>query len=514
MADSTLRWREMLPIVTRELRVASKRRATYRLRLIVALLGAGGLLLGAMLAGPSVEMGQWLFRIMSGVMLGGASLAGLVLTADCISKEKREGTLGLLFLTRLVGADVALGKLGVAVLCGGSVAFAAAPFLAVSICLGGVTAREFCEMSALLVFLLAYSLVLGIFISTLFRREVVVSLLFCLAMFLPVIATPLAILKWKTLPEFYAQINPFFPALKMIEGGFFLPAEYLRPTLIFQTFAMVAMLGFSCAYLPWTVRSREAGAQRKEPTRLRRASHRAILDSNPMLWLGERKNHPLVLLFLCAGLRLCLGFSSKTPFEVDLAYILLLAILPKLFVLWQSSGMMAAERESGFLETVLTTPIPSSEVLQGKMRAMKRQIFPTLLFALLVQWMTATKWWSAAGAIPWETTSLFVAMIMLLVDVHTIAWVGMWQGLVARDRRRALIGAALWGCIGPWLPVLLIGAVFQIIFDPTIREPALVIAPALIIANACSIAIACLAMAQLHEKFRSTATETWSLKPI
>ncbi|HQU46125.1 MAG TPA: hypothetical protein PK867_25150, partial [Pirellulales bacterium] len=37
-----------------------------------------------------------------------------MLTADCISSERREGTLGLLFLTDLRGHDVVLGKLVVA----------------------------------------------------------------------------------------------------------------------------------------------------------------------------------------------------------------------------------------------------------------------------------------------------------------------------------------------------------------------------------------------------------------
>ena len=40
----------------------------------------------------------------------GSAIAGLVLTADCISQERREGTLGLLFLTDLRGPDVALGN--------------------------------------------------------------------------------------------------------------------------------------------------------------------------------------------------------------------------------------------------------------------------------------------------------------------------------------------------------------------------------------------------------------------
>src|SRR5262245_11085655 len=134
MLENRLRWREMLPIVTRELRLASRRRATYRLRVVVAALGAFEVVAGGMIDGASVQFGLWLFRLTSLVMLAAASLAGLVLTADCISREKREGTLGLLFLTRLVGADVVLGKLTVAALSGGSVAFAAAPFLAFSIC--------------------------------------------------------------------------------------------------------------------------------------------------------------------------------------------------------------------------------------------------------------------------------------------------------------------------------------------------------------------------------------------
>ena len=37
-------------------------------------------------------------------------VAGRRFTADCLSEEKREGTLGLLFLTDLKGYDVVLGK--------------------------------------------------------------------------------------------------------------------------------------------------------------------------------------------------------------------------------------------------------------------------------------------------------------------------------------------------------------------------------------------------------------------
>jgi len=40
------------------------------------------------------------------VAFGFTLLCGVFLTSDCLSEEKREGTLGLLFLTDLKGFDI------------------------------------------------------------------------------------------------------------------------------------------------------------------------------------------------------------------------------------------------------------------------------------------------------------------------------------------------------------------------------------------------------------------------
>src|SRR5262245_32512491 len=102
-----------LPIVTRELRVASRRRSTYWLRsgatLVVILLGTWLFLL--MQTGPQQERSAYLFGTLTGSAVLYALLSGVRATADCLSEEKREGTLGLLFLTDLKGYDVVLGKL-------------------------------------------------------------------------------------------------------------------------------------------------------------------------------------------------------------------------------------------------------------------------------------------------------------------------------------------------------------------------------------------------------------------
>src|ERR1700731_2370178 len=103
-----------LPIVARELRVAARLTATYRNRMIVAgvvtLVGILMMLIGGLGSAPS-EVGAGIFRTLVGLALSFCFFEGVRKTADCISEEKREGTLGLLFLTDLKGYDIVLGKL-------------------------------------------------------------------------------------------------------------------------------------------------------------------------------------------------------------------------------------------------------------------------------------------------------------------------------------------------------------------------------------------------------------------
>jgi ABC-type transport system involved in cytochrome c biogenesis permease component len=104
-----------LPIVDRELRVASRRNGTYRTRLAVALAASviSGFLLYFYAANPGITrqlLGQYLFRALSGLALAYSLFAGRLWTADCLSEERRQGTLGLLFLTDLRGYDVVFGK--------------------------------------------------------------------------------------------------------------------------------------------------------------------------------------------------------------------------------------------------------------------------------------------------------------------------------------------------------------------------------------------------------------------
>ena len=67
-------------------------------------------LLMFMLAGPSRSAGNFMFTFLSWYTLLTTLLAGIFLASDSLSEERREGTLGLLFLTDLKSYDIVLGK--------------------------------------------------------------------------------------------------------------------------------------------------------------------------------------------------------------------------------------------------------------------------------------------------------------------------------------------------------------------------------------------------------------------
>src|SRR5207237_5759271 len=157
-----------LPIVDRELRVAARRPATYWTRLVFAIAGAGivslALLFAAAAQTGASGIGGWLFYFLSLLALGFSAFAGVFLTADCLSEEKREGTLGLLFLTDLKGYDVVLGKLMATSLNAFYGLVAIFPVLALPLVMGGVTFSEFCRVMLALVNTLLFSLGMVVFI--------------------------------------------------------------------------------------------------------------------------------------------------------------------------------------------------------------------------------------------------------------------------------------------------------------------------------------------------------------
>src|SRR5215212_11522364 len=100
----------MWPIILRELRAGSRRWTTYWLRL----LGAGAVIVAIFFwfegQNSSRRAGSELFAIMHRIVFGGIWVLAPLLACDCLSQEKREGTLGLLFLTNLKARHIVAAK--------------------------------------------------------------------------------------------------------------------------------------------------------------------------------------------------------------------------------------------------------------------------------------------------------------------------------------------------------------------------------------------------------------------
>src|SRR5437016_4980222 len=101
-----------LPVVERELRVAARRGTThwarFALTLVLALVTISELSTNRS-SSPGLVAASVFKWLVSGAFV--LACAACALTADTLSGERREGTLGLLFLAGLRPWDLTLGKL-------------------------------------------------------------------------------------------------------------------------------------------------------------------------------------------------------------------------------------------------------------------------------------------------------------------------------------------------------------------------------------------------------------------
>src|ERR1043166_8399953 len=127
----------------RELRVQARRPFNYWLRLAVAVTISLilGLNLGTATRGSTnpAEIGSWAFALVHSCVFFFIWIFVPTLTADCLAREKREDTLGLMFLTPLSARAIVLGKSLVHFIRASTCVRLVVPFLAVAILFGGVT---------------------------------------------------------------------------------------------------------------------------------------------------------------------------------------------------------------------------------------------------------------------------------------------------------------------------------------------------------------------------------------
>jgi hypothetical protein len=484
----------VLPIVDRELRVAARRAGTYRIRLwaaLAAMLLAAWKYLGFTWQGLSpASQGRSLFYTLSGLAFLYCLGIGARVTSDCVSEEKRQGTLGLLFLTDLRGLDVVFGKLAASSLNSFYGLLAVVPLLAMSLLLGGVTFMEFSRMVLVLLNALFFSLSVGLFVSTVSRNERKAMFGTVLAVLSPalipfsVLFFMVIVLEWFQDPSEWMRlfpfmmVNPIFPFLLSLLRS--MPIFLAIPDWSFWvSLAVVHALSWivlivSAIILPAIWKDRPRTATRANPLSLterwrvwsqgdpqqRRALRARLLGRNPYLWLvsRDRLKPAYTWFFLFSMIAVWLwGYWQHHEVMFDfyplVPTVILVHCFLKVWVISEVSHRLVEDQRNGALELLLSTPLGIVEILEGQRLALIRQFGRPVLALCAIEMVVFRSAYPLAVILP--------VLIMLVADLFTLMWVAMRLSLSARGINEVLLKSSVWVLLLPWMACLLAWPLFE-----------------------------------------------------
>ena len=478
-------WNAMLPVVHRELLAASRRSGTYHARVGTALIGLVPMVWIYLISGasaPASSLGKSLFTGLSILAFVFSLLAGTWLTSDCVSSEKREGTLGLLFLTDLNGFDILIGKLVSSSFAAFYGLLAIVPLLAIAILMGGVTLGEVGMVAMLLANTMFFSLSAGLFASTLtpngrkalyatvlliFSASIwpLLAMMVCQALEKP-LSNQEGILLAIPSPVFSCFISPvggdgslphaksaFLSSLAFVHLEawlLLLLASRWLPYLAFERSKSFGRRGWAWRWRNWSFGEGEG--------RLR--YRRKLLDRNAFFWLAAREQrkpiHVWLMLSTILGLWLLAAWRYPNYFATPETCFGLGFVIQGILKIWFSSEVcvrLNEDRHSGGLELLLSTPLTVAEIARGQAAALRRQFLAPMLFVLFLEGAFVVAMWRTAHTVDTATLSLAVAagMLCLPLDLWALRWAGMWRALTQPKLDRALLGT--WGqiLVLPWV---------------------------------------------------------------
>lgn len=442
-----------LPIVERELRVRARQKATFRVRIGAAIIACLILIFflfttGAFLS-PS-RTGQTAFWFLSTLAFLWCLFEGPRNTADALSEEKREGTLGLLFLTDLKGYDVVLGKLLATSVNSFYGVLAILPPLGVPLLLGGVTPGEFWRMVLLLIVTLIFSLTAALLISSASRDER--RAWFAAALLIGFLAAVPPLFRWAPFPTtmLLGVLSPT-PAFYSLEDAVFdrRPESYWHSVLGVHLLSW-AFLVAACLTLPisWQDKpTQKANRELRARARLRHeVERRRSMHLNPVVWMLTREKRAdwFVWALIAAVAIPALGIAVSTKnsswvFGPLIAMALGVNMLLGVWVAVKACFMIADARDSGALNLLLTTPITPQQIVEGHMEAMKRQFLAPFLGLCGAEFVVVALLdvrSTREDTFVWLFT-LFLAAITA-VQLTSTAWFGLWSGLTTKKPAHAV----------------------------------------------------------------------------
>ena len=454
---------ELLPIAKRELRVAARRRNTARFRwwaVLLAIIVSFVWLVsfpGWAVAAKSIGS---LFSLQTAWAFGLALLSGPFLTADCLSEEKRDGTLSLLFLSGLKARDIVLGKFIGMSLSAFYGLLALLPVTAIPILLGGVGLLEFGRMALALINTLFFSLAVGLGVSafvTNYSRGVAVTLalLTIVGAVVPALAELGARTGWPAACFCLAWFSPFYPFWCARDTMYVLAPHKFWITMLASHF-----VGWIClAFASYGVRrSWNNPAMGLDRSRQGRRTGRAGTRSRRRRACGDETFDPVLrltgdsalirwgawLIVIALGALLCASrfwFRQALP---ELAAAGVCAFLLKVLVAFQACRFFVEARRNGALELLLCTPLRNPDLISAQWRAVLRIFLWPLIVFLVLSWVAFVIPLDRPGAssilptprgMPGLRTGGLGAIFLTVrmgADILATGWLGMWLALTVR----------------------------------------------------------------------------------
>ena len=406
-----------LPLLFREFQVALRRPLTLHLRLVF---GGGSMLLAVWsILVSATGSGARIFSVL--VAIGAVLSMGVAVfgASDSISRERREGTLGFLFLTDLRAYDVVLGKIAAAGLVPFYTLVGMFPAFAVCVLVGGLPALTFWKGMVALVVTLVFSLCGTLYISSLCEdhRKAFGGAAALLLVINPLLLCGMALLSGET---------AFFAVL--------------------LCFCVLTALFFRAAagQLQRHWRDGEVLPVKKAEATLRRTKSSALIEKFPVAWMMLRRRNTQRwfgwVLLVCGALSASLLIVNPPKVNGLTAFLVVLFaahVAYQFVLLTRTAYAFYTDRRTGALELMVGSKLTNEEIFTGFNSFLLRKSAPAVLVFVVIDVVYAGLL-GVAGAGPIAALPLGMAVAQCIV-LAGVGWLGVYRSLMMNHPSLAML---------------------------------------------------------------------------